>query len=118
MTLTKQIKFKNHFFLDTNIMGTCILFKEAIKVMSANNIAGQIINIILGHHVYNIPKVNIYPASKHAITALTETLRQELIGIDSKIKITVLIYNFLQKNVFVCIKNNHRTSSLEPNLFP
>ncbi|KAF7286631.1 farnesol dehydrogenase-like [Rhynchophorus ferrugineus] len=78
--------------LDTNVIGTCIVSKEAIKIMTANKIAGQIINInsILGHFVYNIPKANIYPASKHALTALTETLRLELIDIDSDIKVTSL----------------------------
>ncbi|XP_030764340.1 farnesol dehydrogenase-like [Sitophilus oryzae] len=78
--------------LETNVMGPCIVAKEAIRVMSEQKIAGQIINInsILGHHVYNIPKANIYPASKHALTALTETLRLELIGIDSDIKVTSL----------------------------
>ncbi|ERL90836.1 farnesol dehydrogenase [Dendroctonus ponderosae] len=78
--------------LETNVLGTCIVSKEAIKCMSKHKINGQIINInsILGHHVYNIPKQSIYPASKFALTALTETLRLELIGIDSKIKVTSL----------------------------
>lgn len=73
------------------MIGTCLPSREAIKIMTANKIAGQIINInsILGHHVYPIPKNNIYIASKHALTALTETLRLELIGMGSKIKITV-----------------------------
>lgn len=78
--------------LETNIMGTCIVSKEAIRIMSEQKIAGQIINInsILGHFVYDIPELNVYPATKHALTALTETLRLELIGINSNIKVTSL----------------------------
>lgn len=47
------------------------------------------INSISGHKILNIPYLSVYPASKHAVTALTETLRQELNSIGSKIKITV-----------------------------
>ncbi|KAF2905348.1 hypothetical protein ILUMI_00831 [Ignelater luminosus] len=76
--------------LDTNVLGLCIATREAIKQMRANNIDGHIIHInsIVGHIVPHIPNMNIYPASKHAVTALTETLRQELNSIGSKIKIT------------------------------
>ncbi|KAL1501240.1 hypothetical protein ABEB36_006603 [Hypothenemus hampei] len=91
--------------LDVNVIGTCLLSREVVRTMTENNVAGQIINInsILGHFKYDTP-LNIYPASKFALTSLTETLRLELIGIDSKIKLTVLkiIYN----NIFRCILSN------------
>ncbi|RZC38141.1 adh short and/or KR domain containing protein [Asbolus verrucosus] len=77
--------------LDTNVLGLCIATREAIKVMRANGIDGHIVHInsVAGHVVPNFPGANVYPASKHAVTALTETLRQELIHIQSGIKITV-----------------------------
>ncbi|RZC42511.1 hypothetical protein BDFB_002988 [Asbolus verrucosus] len=58
--------------------------------MKANNINGHIIHInsIFGHNVPNYPNLNVYPASKYAVTALTETLRQELNQLGSKIRIT------------------------------
>jgi len=76
--------------LDTNVLSLCIATREAIKIMRANNIDGHIIHINskAGHIVPNFPGLNMYPASKHAVTALTETLRQELNQIGSKIKIT------------------------------
>ncbi|KAJ3651661.1 hypothetical protein Zmor_017686 [Zophobas morio] len=75
---------------DVNVMGLCIATREAIKIMSANNINGHIIHInsVLGHKVVPFPGINVYIASKYAVTALTETLRQELSVIDSKIKTT------------------------------
>ncbi|XP_060533936.1 farnesol dehydrogenase-like [Cylas formicarius] len=81
-------KWKN--ILEVNVLGTCMVTKEAIKDMTENKVAGQIINMnsVLGHFVYNIPEANVYPASKHAITALTEALRLELLDIDSSIKVT------------------------------
>ncbi|KAF2901343.1 hypothetical protein ILUMI_04849 [Ignelater luminosus] len=76
--------------MDTNVLGLCIATREAIKDMRANNVDGHIVhlNSIAGHKVPHFPQVNVYPASKHAVTALTETLRQELNSIGSKIKIT------------------------------
>ncbi|KAJ3651664.1 hypothetical protein Zmor_017689 [Zophobas morio] len=75
---------------DVNVMGLCIATREAIKIMSANNINGHIIHInsVVGHKVVPFPGINVYIASKYAVTALTETLRQELNAIDSKIKTT------------------------------
>jgi len=75
---------------DTNVMGLCIGTREAVKDMRANNVDGHIIHInsVVGHKVIYFPQSSVYPASKHAVTALTETLRQELNSIGSKIKIT------------------------------
>lgn len=80
--------------LETNILGLTIATREAVQNMILNDVAGQIIHInsICGHYVPILPHNNVYPASKHAVTALTETLRQELFKMDSKIKVTVSIF--------------------------
>lgn len=77
--------------IDLNVLGLCIATREAIKDMRANNIDGHIIHInsVTGHKVVNFPGINIYPASKFAVTALTESLRHELNSLNSKIKVTV-----------------------------
>lgn len=77
--------------LDTNVMGLCIATREAVKMMRQNKIDGHIVNVnsILGHQALAFPGINVYSASKHAVTALTETVRNELNDIKSKIKITV-----------------------------
>jgi NAD(P)-dependent dehydrogenase (short-subunit alcohol dehydrogenase family) len=73
------------------LLGLCIATREAVKVMKVNKIDGHIIHInsVSGHGVPNVPGVNVYAASKHAVTALTETLRQEFNHPGLKIKITV-----------------------------
>ncbi|KAK5641873.1 hypothetical protein RI129_010420 [Pyrocoelia pectoralis] len=65
--------------LDTNVLG-----------MRKNNVDGHIIHInsLSGHRVFFHSTLNVYAASKYAVTALTETLRQELNSIGSKIKIS------------------------------
>lgn len=65
-----------------------------MKSMRENGVDGHVIHIssIAGHKVVPVPKLNVYFASKFAVTALTETLRQELNSIGSRTKITVCIY--------------------------
>ncbi|XP_060525369.1 farnesol dehydrogenase-like [Cylas formicarius] len=76
--------------LDTNVLGLSIATREAIKQMKENNIDGHVIHInsVLGHTVINYPGLNVYPASKYAVTALAETLRHEINSQNLKIKIT------------------------------
>jgi NADP+-dependent farnesol dehydrogenase len=76
---------------DVNVLALCIATREAIRVMRTNDIQGHVIHInsIAGHVGPKAPKLNVYSATKYAVTALTETLRQELNTLQSKIKITV-----------------------------
>ena len=79
--------------IDTNIRGLLQCTREAYKLMDRSDEFGLIINInsISGH---NIPfmsfQSNVYSATKHAVTAITETVRQELI-ISGKQKIRVAV---------------------------
>lgn len=77
--------------LDVNILGLCIATREAVKQMQEHNIAGHIVHInsIAGYKVVDVPGLNVYAGTKHAVTALTETLRLELNRAGSKIKISV-----------------------------
>lgn len=73
--------------LDTNLIALVSCTKKAFKSMADRNAAGYIINIssIAGHVVPNMPTyMNVYPSSKHALTALNTVIRHEL--------------NFLKKN--------------------
>uniref|UniRef100_A0A1Y1MA80 Farnesol dehydrogenase-like n=1 Tax=Photinus pyralis TaxID=7054 RepID=A0A1Y1MA80_PHOPY len=76
--------------LDTNLLGMCITTREAIKIMRENKIDGHVVHIksVGGQRVPCLPDLSVYPASKFGVTALTETLRQELNAIGSKIKIS------------------------------
>jgi NADP+-dependent farnesol dehydrogenase len=81
--------------IDTNVLGLVFCTREAVQSMKKRGDNGHIVNInsIAGHKVPMtigvMPSMNIYPASKFAVTALTESLRQELISAESKIKVTV-----------------------------
>lgn len=74
--------------------------------MRANQIDGHIIEIdsIAGHYVPYIPglDLNVYPASKFAVRALTESFRQELVNLNSGIKVSVSIFKFKRKQNAGC----------------
>uniref|UniRef100_A0A182MQY1 Oxidoreductase n=1 Tax=Anopheles culicifacies TaxID=139723 RepID=A0A182MQY1_9DIPT len=76
--------------LDTNVTGLVLCSQWAYKSMVERKFDGHIVHIssIAGHIVPNIPKLNIYPGTKHAVTAITETMRQEMREAGTKIKVT------------------------------
>lgn len=80
--------------LDTNVTGVVVCTREAFRSMKKHGIDGHvlIINSIAGHRVLNMQNnisINIYPASKYAVTAITEVYRQEFLMNNTKVKITV-----------------------------
>lgn len=79
--------------MDTNVRGLIQCSREAYRLMKKSEDFGYIINInsIMGHTNPALGlSFNVYPASKHAVTAITETIRQELIySDDKKVRITV-----------------------------
>ena len=78
--------------MDTNFMGLLIATKQAVAVMKENDIDdGYIVNIssIAGHYHISLPNMNVYGASKFALTNATEVIRKELAACKSNIRITV-----------------------------
>lgn len=65
--------------METNVMGLLWVTRAAIPIMRRQG-TGHIINLgsVAGHESY--PGGSVYAASKHAVRAITQTLRQELLG--------------------------------------
>lgn len=89
---------KTRGIIDVNVFGLVFCTREAYSSMEKHGITnGHIIHInsITGHQVFNylntdiFKSFNIYHASKHAVTALTETYRQDFINRNSQVKVTV-----------------------------
>lgn len=101
--------------VDTNVMGVVYATREAFHSMKEKDVVGHIINInsIVGHYVPPIPgfPMSIYPATKHAITAMTETYRQEFSNLNTNIKVTVSLLIYLLR---FCFNLNFLKQSISP----
>lgn len=82
--------------INTNLTGLVHCSREAIRLIKKSNNYGMIINMstVLDSVIPNFPWVvanNVYPATKHAVRAFSEVLRQELITTgNEKIRVTNL----------------------------
>ncbi|XP_055620926.1 farnesol dehydrogenase-like [Toxorhynchites rutilus septentrionalis] len=88
--------------IDTNVMGLVMCSREAFQSMKKRSVDGHIVHInsIAGHHVPPIiPHMNIYPASKFAVTAIAETMRHELRTEGTKIKVTSISPGVVQTEI-------------------
>lgn len=70
--------------IDTNIKGLLYVSRAVIPGMVTRR-RGHIINIgsIAGHQVY--PSGNVYSATKHAVAALTQGMRMDLLGTEVRV---------------------------------
>lgn len=82
--------------LDVNVLALCICTREAVKLMrQLNQDRGHVVHIssMSGHRV---PSSGMYSASKFAVRALTEGLRQELRADKSSIRISSISPGFVE----------------------
>nr|XP_046486135.1 farnesol dehydrogenase-like isoform X2 [Neodiprion pinetum] len=86
--------------LDLNVLASAVSLQEAVASMQRRNVAGHIINInsVAGHWLPGQAS-SLYPATKHAITTITETVRRELSLANSKIKITSVSPGFVKTDI-------------------
>lgn len=87
----KSSGWKN--MLDVNVLALCICTREAYQSMKERNVDdGHIIHInsMSGHRVVPCPDIHFYSATKYAVTALTEGLRQELRDEYTHIRVTCI----------------------------
>ncbi|XP_046431809.1 farnesol dehydrogenase-like [Neodiprion fabricii] len=87
--------------LDLNVLATAVCVREAVDSMQRRNVAGHIINInsMDGHWLPFMGNASLYPATKFAITIMTETVRRELAVANSRIKITSVSPGFVKTDI-------------------
>lgn len=88
---------------DVNVLGLCICTREAVRSMRHNDVPGHIINMnsIAGNWTNQIPAdpgSNVYPASKFAVSAITEVLRQELKHYGTRVKVTTISPGYVKSD--------------------
>jgi len=82
--------------LEVNVLGLCVCTREAVSDMRDNGDIGHVIHIS-SMAAYRVPGGGgVYAASKHAVAALTEGLRQELRMAGSKIRVSAISPGFVE----------------------
>lgn len=77
--------------LEVNVLGLCIATREAVQDMERRGVAGHVVHVssMAAHRVPG-PAAGMYAATKFAVRALTEGLRQELRAKQSPIRVTAV----------------------------
>jgi NADP-dependent 3-hydroxy acid dehydrogenase YdfG len=77
--------------LEVNVLGLAIATREAIEDMERRGVAGHVVHVssMAGHRVPGVDS-GMYAATKFAVRALTEALRQELRARKSPIRVTAI----------------------------
>lgn len=84
--------------IDTNIKGLLYVSRAIVPLMVKRN-SGHIINLgsIAGHEAY--PKGSVYCATKHAVDAITQSLRMDLV--ETKIRVSSIDPGMVETNFSV-----------------
>ncbi|CAI5693204.1 dehydrogenase/reductase SDR family member 11 [Oreochromis niloticus] len=97
--------------MDVNVLALSICAREAYQSMKERNVDdGHIINInsISGHQVIPAAEIHFYTASKYAVTALTEGLRQELRAENTHIRATSISPGLVATGFISWARSNNR----------
>ena len=84
--------------IDLNIFALCLCTQEALRWMREND-SGHIIHVS-SMSAHRVPGTGVYSATKHAVRALGESLRLELRGLDSKIRVSMVSPGFVETDFF------------------
>ncbi|CAG9865008.1 unnamed protein product [Phyllotreta striolata] len=106
--------------MDVNVIGLCVATREAVKVMKSKNIEGHIINMnsLAGHFRVQVSGLNLYPASKHAVTSISDTLKNEFATSKTKIKVTSISPGVVDTEIFAVSGLNEFHKAVEENSVP
>lgn len=82
--------------LEVNVLALCVCTREAVSDMRRRGVDGHVIHIssMAAHRVPS--ESGVYAASKYAVRALTEGLRQELRELGSEIRVTAVSPGFVE----------------------
>ena len=99
--------------LEVNVLGLCIATREAVQDMERRGVAGHVVHVssMAGHRIPG-PAAGVYAATKFAVRALTEALRQELRARKSPIRVTAISPGYVETE-FAAIFNGRAGADAE-----
>jgi NADP+-dependent farnesol dehydrogenase len=130
LLLDEKNTYELYRTMETNILGLLIVTKEAVQYMRKREedvdkwSIGHIVNInsIFGHKIHAaVPKTKpingLYPASKFAVTHLTDYIRQELKYLNTRIKISSISPGLVDSDI-ATTGTSHSLIKCMPKLKP
>lgn len=95
-----------------NVLALSICTREAITGMRRRGDGGHVIHIasMSGHRVGRGEGSGMYAATKHAVIALTETLRRELRTLESDIRVTAISPGFVETEMAARFHGSEETA--------
>ncbi len=82
--------------LEVNVLALCVCTREAVTDMKRRGVDGHVIHIS-SMAAHRVPRDSgVYAATKHAVKALTEALRQELRSEGSPIRVSAISPGFVE----------------------
>ncbi|XP_058838958.1 farnesol dehydrogenase-like [Topomyia yanbarensis] len=114
--LTPENTKKVREIFDTNVIALIQCSREAFQSMKKQTSEGHIINInsVSGHYVLDLPRQSVYSPSKFAVTALTETMRNELRKEKTNIKVTSISPGIVKTEILEGVPGVDLIPTLEP----
>lgn len=87
--------------MNLNLLGLTLCVRKAVELMD-HNFPGYVINLnsMSGHRVTVGVVTHFYSATKHAVTAITESIRQELRQLKSKIRVGQICPGYVDTEFF------------------
>jgi len=95
--------------VNINVVGLCLCTREAVSSMRERGVDdGQIIHInsMSGHRVTPSSSTHFYASTKHAVSALTEGLRQELRELKTNIRVASISPGVVETEFFSRMKGD------------
>jgi NADP-dependent 3-hydroxy acid dehydrogenase YdfG len=104
--------------LEVNVLALCVCTREAVQNMRDRGGRGHIIHIssMSGHRVPS--SSGVYAASKFAVRALTEGLRQELRAADSEIRVSSISPGYVETEFAEKYHNSQEKAQAVYSRFP
>lgn len=92
--------------MEVNVIGVAICTREAVRSMRKRNVCGHIINInsIAGHNaeIVTVP-ISLYCASKYAVTAMSQSVTNELAAAKMNVKVTSISPGAVKTDMIVAV---------------
>ncbi|CAA9999647.1 unnamed protein product [Nesidiocoris tenuis] len=115
----KMDDWRKMFDLNVIAVGACI--REHIQSMKRHNVNdGHIIDIcsIVAHRIIDFPGFYVYTATKQAVKAITEGVRQELLKANSQTRVTTVSPGYVESELFAKAENYSEQSKSALDVLP